>query len=221
MFRIINVYSRLTFKLITVCPETLDLLVVSKALHVYFPASKYVMFRTSNPPSWTEYFPPVKTPNYYYYEFRVYVNEKNRLTQLFNVYKIRRSYCRSYISKIYKYIYIGYTKLYLIISSLKKTTENIIEVAKKIGLTFNGNRTKFMIVSRRKHPQNSILIKDISFESTNNFKYLGVDINSQANSHEEIHRWITVGNKCYFSLFQLLRLKIYREIQNLDYIRQS
>lgn len=54
-----NLYSRLTFKSIIISPETLDLLVVSNALHVYLPASRCVTFRTKSPPSWTEYFPPV------------------------------------------------------------------------------------------------------------------------------------------------------------------
>jgi len=54
-----SAYSRLTFNSITVLPETLDLLVVSKALHVYLPESRCVTFRTISPPSTTEYFPPV------------------------------------------------------------------------------------------------------------------------------------------------------------------
>ena len=40
-----------------------------------------------------------------------------------------------------------------------------------------------------------------------NFKYLGVGINSLADIHEEIHRRITAGNKCYFSLVQLFKSK--------------
>jgi hypothetical protein len=68
--------------------------------------------------------------------------------------------------------------------------------AGKIGLIINENKTKFMIVSRREHPQSVLTIKDMSFERVWNFKYLEVDINSQANSHEEILRKITAGNKC-------------------------
>jgi hypothetical protein len=39
------------------------------------------------------------------------------------------------------------------------------------------------------------------------FKYLGVDINSQADSHEEIHRRIIAGNKCYYSIVRLFKSK--------------
>uniref|UniRef100_A0A2S2NC82 Uncharacterized transposon-derived protein F52C9.6 n=1 Tax=Schizaphis graminum TaxID=13262 RepID=A0A2S2NC82_SCHGA len=81
------------------------------------------------------------------------------------------------------------------------------EEAEKIGLIINENKTKFMIVPRRKHPQRAITIKDMTFERVWNFKYLGVDINSQADSPEEIHRRITAGNKCYYSLVQLFKSK--------------
>lgn len=41
---------------------------------------------------------------------------------------------------------------------------------------------------------------DYKFESVNNFKYLGVDINKDANSHEEIKLRLAVANSCYFEL---------------------
>jgi len=63
--------------------------------------------------------------------------------------------------------------------SLKRTADILSEEADKIGLIINENKTKFMIVSRREHPQNAITIEDMSFERVWNFKYLGVDINSQ------------------------------------------
>jgi len=44
-----------------------------------------------------------------------------------------------------------------------------------------------MIESRRDHLQNTMTIRDMSFQKVYNFKYLGIDINSQADSHEEIH----------------------------------
>jgi hypothetical protein len=77
----------------------------------------------------------------------------------------------------------------------------------KIGLIINENKTKFMIVSRKEHPQSAITIKDMSFKRIWNHKYLVVDINSQADCHEEIHRRITAGNKCYYSLVQLFKSK--------------
>jgi len=72
-------------------------------------------------------------------------------------------------------------------SNLKRTAEILIDAAKKLGLIIYENKTKCMIVSRREHPQNAITVKDLSFERVWNFKYLGVDINSKADSHEEIY----------------------------------
>jgi len=92
-------------------------------------------------------------------------------------------------------VFIAETK-----DNLKRTTENRIEAAKQIGLIINENKTKYMIVSRRKYSQNTIKIKDLNFENVHKFKYLGVDINTQADSHEEIHRKIIAGNICYFAL---------------------
>jgi len=54
--------------------------------------------------------------------------------------------------------------------NLKRTTERLIDAAKKIGLIINENKTKFMIIFRREHPQNEITIKDLSFERARNFK---------------------------------------------------
>jgi len=53
-----------------------------------------------------------------------------------------------------------------------------------------------MIVSRRDHPQNTITIRDMSFQKVYDLKYLGIDINLQADSHEEIHSRFIAENKC-------------------------
>jgi len=45
------------------------------------------------------------------------------------------------------------------------------------------------------------------FQKAYNFKYLRVDINSQADSHEEIHSRVIAGHKCHFSLVQLFKYK--------------
>lgn len=62
-----------------------------------------------------------------------------------------------------------------------------------------------MISRRGGHVQDSLEFGDLPFERVSNFKYLGVDIDHQANSHEEINRRTTAGNKCYFVLVQLFK----------------
>lgn len=65
-----------------------------------------------------------------------------------------------------------------------------------------------MIVSRRQHHQNQISVEDMTFEKVSNFKYFGVDVNESANNHEEINRRIIAGNKSYFSMVPLFKLKL-------------
>jgi len=63
-------------------------------------------------------------------------------------------------------------------------------------------------VSRREQVQNSLLVGGFTFERVSNFKYLGVDVNQQANSHEEIKRRITAGNKSYFALVPVFKSRL-------------
>lgn len=72
-----------------------------------------------------------------------------------------------------------------------KITEKLTDAAKYVGLVVNKNKTKSMIISRRDYLQKTIKIKYIYFEKVRSFKYLGIDINSQEDSHEEIYRRIT------------------------------
>jgi len=89
-----------------------------------------------------------------------------------------------------------------------RTAEKLISKGKEIGLQINEQKMKYLIISRREHVQDSLVVGDFTFEKVSNFKYLGVDINQQANSHEEINRRITAGNKCYFALVPLFKSKL-------------
>uniref|UniRef100_A0A2S2Q6N4 Retrovirus-related Pol polyprotein from type-2 retrotransposable element R2DM n=1 Tax=Sipha flava TaxID=143950 RepID=A0A2S2Q6N4_9HEMI len=88
---------------------------------------------------------------------------------------------------------------------VRNTANKLIEEGKSIGLNINEDKTKYLIVSQRQHHQNSISVGDMTFEKVHYFKYLGVDVNEKANSHEEINRIIIAGNKCYFSLVTLFK----------------
>jgi len=47
-----------------------------------------------------------------------------------------------------------------------------------------------------------------NFERVEKFKYLGVNINENAVSHEEIRLRLVAANKCYFGLVPLLKSKL-------------
>jgi hypothetical protein len=86
--------------------------------------------------------------------------------------------------------------------------EKLISKGKEIGLQVNEEKTKYLILSRREQVQNSLIVGSFTFEKVSNFKYLGVDVNHQANSHEEIKRRITAGNKSYFALVPVFKSRL-------------
>lgn len=58
-----------------------------------------------------------------------------------------------------------------------------------------------MILSRRNLDQSNLKVGNMNFEKVDNFKYLGVNINSSNNNmHREIKKRISNGNRCYFRL---------------------
>jgi len=69
-------------------------------------------------------------------------------------------------------------------------------------------KTKYLIVSRREQVQNALVVGGFTFERVSIFKYLGVDVNQQANSHKEIKRRITTGNKSYFALVPVFKSRL-------------
>jgi hypothetical protein len=77
-------------------------------------------------------------------------------------------------------------------------------IARKLGLQINQEKTKYMIVER-KHSlkQNKIghlKIKNYKFERVENFKYLGVILNADNNHHTGLQERIKNANKTYFML---------------------
>jgi hypothetical protein len=85
-------------------------------------------------------------------------------------------------------------------------------------------RTKhYMVMSRDENAgQNGyIQIGNKSFETVEQFKYLGTTLTNQNSIHEEIERRLKSGNACYHSvqnllssrlLSKLVKIKIYRTI---------
>ena len=51
-------------------------------------------------------------------------------------------------------------------------------------------------------------VNNYNFERVANFKYLGVNIHVNADSHGEIRLRLVAANKCYFGLVPLFKSKI-------------
>ncbi|VVC42633.1 Hypothetical protein CINCED_3A010975, partial [Cinara cedri] len=65
-----------------------------------------------------------------------------------------------------------------------------------------------MIVSRQYHRSDFLKVNEYTFERVRNFKYLGADINEDANSHEEVKKRLIAANRCYFGLLSLFKSKL-------------
>jgi len=72
----------------------------------------------------------------------------------------------------------------------------------------NEGKTKYMIVMRHNHETRHLEVNNYNFERVANFKYLGVNINENADNHEEIRLRLVAANKCYFGLVPLFKSKM-------------
>ena len=76
------------------------------------------------------------------------------------------------------------------------------------GLKVNDGKTEYMVVSSsdRQHGP-TVTINQHNFKMVDNFVYLGSQVNSKNDIVDEIRRRVTLGNRCYFGLLNLLRSK--------------
>jgi len=72
----------------------------------------------------------------------------------------------------------------------------------------NEEKTKCMIVTRYNHEIRHLEVNNYNFERVASFKYLGVNINKNADSHEERRLRLVVAKKCYFGLVPLFKSKL-------------
>jgi len=100
-------------------------------------------------------------------------------------------------------IILGYTK-----NEIRSTTESLINSSKKMGLSINEDKTKYLIMSRNVVNKSNLRVGPYCFEQVDNFKYLGVNINDKNNMHNEIQITISAANQAYFTMNKMLSSKM-------------
>jgi hypothetical protein len=89
------------------------------------------------------------------------------------------------------------------IHTIRKNTEDLLIASKEIGLEVNA---EYMVMSRDQNTgQNGyIQIGNKSFETVEQFKYLGTTLTNQNSIDAEIKSRLKSGNACYHSVQNLL-----------------
>jgi hypothetical protein len=109
------------------------------------------------------------------------------------------------------------------INTIKENKESLLGAGRDVGLEINAEKTKCMIMTRHLNlEQNqSIRIANELFESVATFKYLGMTLTNQNDSHDEIKSRLNSGNDCYYSvqnrlsshlILKNLKIKIYKTV---------
>jgi hypothetical protein len=90
--------------------------------------------------------------------------------------------------------------------TIRKNTEALLIASKEIGLEVNAEKTKHMVMSRDQNAGENgyIQIGNESFETVEQFKYLGTTLTNQNSIHEEIKSRLKSGNACYHSVQNLV-----------------
>ena len=77
-----------------------------------------------------------------------------------------------------------------------------------MGLEINQARTKYMICgTRKKYVENVFKVKHMTFKRVNSFVYLGTSVTTDNNTSAKINNKITLANRSYFGLVNILKGK--------------
>jgi len=109
------------------------------------------------------------------------------------------------------------------IHTIKKNAEALVVASKEIRLEVNADKVKYMVMSRDQKAgrSHSIKINNCSFESMEEFIYLGTNLTNKNSIQIEIKSRVKSVNACYHSVQNLLsssllsknlKIKIYRTL---------
>ena len=92
--------------------------------------------------------------------------------------------------------------------SLQEATTALDRAPRRMGLEINQAKTKYMVCgTKKKYVENVFKVKHMTFEKVNSFVYLGTLITADNNTSAEINNRITLANRNYFGLENILKAK--------------
>ena len=92
------------------------------------------------------------------------------------------------------------------LEDLGNMASDLNEMASRIGLSINENKTKLMKITKGDDQNNNVVVVGgLNVAYVNEFKYLGSIVTSKNEIEKEIKSRITSGNKCYYSLINLFK----------------
>lgn len=95
--------------------------------------------------------------------------------------------------------------------NMEVVKENFVALERKgsdLGLKVNDTKTEYMIITHSNRPrEQNVQINAHTFKVVNEFVYLGSQLNTDNSIMDEIKRRITLGNRSYYSLLNILRSK--------------
>jgi len=96
------------------------------------------------------------------------------------------------------------------IQDLKELTKTLIEETKKVGLTINEKKTKFMKINREQDVlrEEELNVENYKFGEVKHFTYLGVILSSTSKEENEIRSRITTANRCFMACNRLMSSKM-------------
>ena len=99
-------------------------------------------------------------------------------------------------------------------TEIRKLFVEMENIARKLGLQINHEKTIYMIVERKnglkKNKIGYLKIKYYKFERVENFKYLEFILNEDNNNQIDLQERIKNANKTYFMLQNFLKIKTYQ-----------
>jgi hypothetical protein len=94
------------------------------------------------------------------------------------------------------------------LKSLQESTIALDRAARRMGLEINQAKIKYMICgTKKKYVENVFKVKHMAFERVNSFVYLGTLITTDNNTSAKINNRITLANRSYFGLVNILTAK--------------